>query len=248
MAAYGTPDVAIAGLLIGADNDVESAIAQEDIAFGAPVYGPVGVFNKAYNAHKDKVTVTLSADLVTSNVITTVINGTSVATTFATDHATTMTTHIAAIVANSTLATAGISAAAGATNRAIIISGPAGVDIATVTCVVTLGASQATSTIVFGTNLLCLGVAVFIQTGGKDFGAGTSGWKNKDSINILRTGMIWVPAESTVSDKKAAYAVIGGTGTIGKFTNIATNNYDIGGYFRSNLSGGLAVLEVRGIK
>ena len=247
MSEYGSMDVAIAGLLYGVKNDVESAIAQEGIAFGAPVFGKVGEFNKAYAAHKDKGTVTLDADLVASNVITTTINGTAVATTYATSHAATMTAHIAAINANTTLAAAGISAAAGSSTRIVVVSGPVNADL-TVTSAVTLGATQAGVTVVYGTNCKFLGIAVFIQTGGKDYGAGTSGWKQYDSINILRDGKAWVPAESTVSDKEAAYAVIGGTGTLGKFTDVATNNYDIGGYFRSNLSGGLAVLEVRGIK
>jgi len=248
MSAYGTPDVAIAGLLYGLKNDVESAIAQENIAFGAPVFGPVGVFNKAYGPHKDKATLTLSADLITSNVYTVVINGVTVDETFATDHATTMTALIAAINADTTLAAAGISAAAGSTNRVIVISAPAGVDL-TVTGAVTAGATQATVAIVYGTNLKFLGVAVFVQTGGVTYGAGTSGWKQYDSINILRDGKIWVLAESTVADKDAAYvSAVGGAGTLGKFTDVSTNNYDIGGYFRSNVSGGLAVLEVRGIK
>ena len=97
MAAYGTPDVAIAGELYGMKADVDSAIAQEDIAFGSPVFGPVGVENKAYGPHKDKATETLDADLVASNVLTTTINGTAVASTYATSHAATMTAHIAAI-------------------------------------------------------------------------------------------------------------------------------------------------------
>ena len=247
MAAYGSPDVAIAGLLYGEKNDVESAIAQEAIAFGAPAFGKVGDFNKAYALHKDKVTETLSADLVTSNVLTTTINGTAIASTFATDHATTMTAHIALINANVTLAAAGITAAAGSSNRIIVISGPAGADLA-VTGAVTAGGSQATVTIVYGTNLVFLGVSVFVQTGGRDYGAGTSGWKQYDSVNILRNGKIWVLGESTVSANKAAYATLGGSGTVGKFSDVATSNYDIGGYFRSNLNGGLAVLEVRGIK
>lgn len=248
MGAYGTPDVAIAGLLYGLKNDVESAIAQENIAFGAPVFGPVGVFNKAYGPHKDKATLTLSADLIADNVYTITINGTSVAGTYASSHAATMTALIAAINADTTLVAAGISAAAGSTNRIIVISAPAGVDL-TVTGAVTAGNTQATVAIVYGTNLKFLGVAVFVQTGGATYGAGTSGWKQYDSINILRDGKIWVLAESTVADKDAAYvSAVGGAGTLGKFTDVSTNNYDIGGYFRSNVSGGLAVLEVRGIK
>lgn len=245
MAAYGTPDVAIAGLMVGADNEVESAIAQEDIAFGVPVFGPDGVENKAYKAHTDKATVTYTSDTQSTSVLTTVVNGISVANTWATDHAATMTAHLAALNAKAELIALGVTATA-VTARIFTVQGPAGLDL-TVTSAITV-AGAATGAIVAGTNMKHLGLAVFIQTGGKDFGAGTSGWKNKDSINILKDGQAWVVAESSVTDKKAAYAVIGGTGTLGKYTNVSTSNYDIGGYFRSNVSGGLAVLEVRGIK
>lgn len=247
MAAYGTPDVAIAGLLYGSNNEFESSIAQEDIAFGAPVFGFVGVENKCYGYHKDKATLTLAGDLVTSNVITTVIQGISVASTFATDHATTMTAHIAALNAKAELIALGISAAPGSTNRIIVISAPALTDLV-VTSVVTLGAGQVAIAIVYGTNGKFLGVAVFVQKGGVTYGAGTSGWKSLDSVSILNEGTIWVLAEATVADKDPAYAVTGGAGTVGKYTDVATSNYDIGTYFRGNVTGGLALLEVRGLK
>lgn len=248
MGAYGAPDVAIAGMVEGFHNDFESAIAKEDINFGSPVFGFVGSENKCYGPHLDKATVTLSADLVTSNVYTVTINGTAVAKTFDTDHATTMTALIAAIKADTTLAALGISAAAGSSNRVIVVSAPAGLDL-TVTGAVTLGTSQATVAIVHGTNGRFLGVAAFVQNGGKDFGAGTACWKNGMSVSILRDGRLYVPAESTVADKDPAYVSgLGGAGTLGKFTDVATNNYDIGGFFRSNVSSGLALLEVRGMK
>ena len=248
MGAYGAPDVAIAGMVEGFHNDFESAIAKEDIDFGSPVFGFVGSENKCYGPHLDKATVTLSAYLVASNVYTVTINGTAVAETFATDHATTMTALIAAINADTTLAALGISAAAGSTNRIIVVSAPAGLDL-TVTGAVTLGASQATVAVVHGTNGKFLGVAAFVQNGGKDFGAGTACWKNGMSVSILRDGRLYVPAESTVADKDPAYVSgLGGAGTLGKFTDVATNNYYIGGFFRSNVSSGLALLEVRGMK
>ncbi len=248
MGAYGAPDVAIAGMVEGFHNDFESAIAKEDINFGSPVFGFVGSENKCYGPHLDKATVTLSADLVTLNVYTVTINGTAVAGTFDTDHATTMTALIAAIKADTTLAALGISAAAGSSNRVIVVSAPAGLDL-TVTGAVTLGASQASVAVVYGTNGKFLGVAAFVQNGGKDFGAGTACWKNGMSVSILRDGRLYVPAESTVADKDPAYVSgLGGAGTLGKFTDVSTNNYDIGGFFRSNVSSGLALLEVRGMK
>lgn len=248
MGAYGAPDVAIAGMVEGFHNDFESAIAQEDINFGSPVFGFVGSENKCYGPHKDKATTLLDADLVASNVITTTINGEAIASTFATSHAATMTAHIAAINADAELAALGISAVAGATNRGIVISAPAGLDLV-VTQAVTLGASQAGATVTYGTNGKFLGAAAFVQIGGKEFAAGSACWKQGMSVSILRDGRLYVLAESTVADKDPAYiSGLGGAGTIGKFTDVSTNNYDIGGFFRSNVSSGLAVLEVRGMK
>jgi len=129
MGAYGAPDVAIAGMVEGFHNDFESAIAKEDIDFGSPVFGFVGSENKCYGPHLDKATVTLSADLIESNVYTVTINGTDVDETFATTHAAAMTALIAAINADTTLAAAGISAAAGSSNRVIVVSAPAGLDL-----------------------------------------------------------------------------------------------------------------------
>jgi len=246
MAAYGTMDSAIAGLLFGFKNDVESAIAQEDIAFGAPVFGAVGDFNKVYGAHRDVATVTYTSDTEATSVLTTVINGVSVANTYGGgSHAATMTAHIAAINANVTLDALGIKATA-VTARIFTVTAPAGVDLVVTSAITVAGA--ATAAILYSTALKFLGVSVFVEAGGHDYGAGTSGWKDGDSVNILRDGKIWVIAASTVADKEPAYVIMGGSGTVGQFTDVSTSNYDIGAYFRSNRAGALAVLEVRGMK
>jgi hypothetical protein len=249
MAAYGTPDTAIAGLLYsGEDSKVfESAIAQEAIAFGAPVFGFAGSENKCYGPHTDKATVTYVSDTEATSVLTTVINGTSVANTYGGgSHAATMTAHLVAINANATMVAAGITATA-VTARIFTVQGPAGLTI-TVTSAITV-AGAATATILAGTNGKFLGTAVFVQTGSATIGAGTALYEALSSVSILAKGKLWVLAESSVTDKVAAYVSgIGGAGTVGRFTNVSTSNYDIGGYFRSNVTGGLAVLEVRGLK
>lgn len=248
MAAYGTPDVAIAGLLFsGEAHDVESSIAQEAIAFGAPVYGAVGIENKCYASHNDKATVTYTSDTESTSVLTTVINGTSIATTYGGgSHAATMTAHLVAINANATLIAAGIVAAAGGSARIFTVTAPVGTTLV-VTSAITV-AGPATGAVVYTTNAKFLGVAVFVQTGSRLVGAGTACYEAYSSVSILREGKIWVLAESTASDKDPAYAVSNGAGTVGKFTDVSTLNYDIGGYFRSNYNGGYAVLEVRGLK
>jgi hypothetical protein len=249
MGAYGSPDVAIAGMVVGFHNDFESAIAKEDIDFGSPVFGFVGSEDKCYGPHLEIATVTLSADLATGDTISVTVNGNTVSEGYDTSHAATMTAFIAEINADTDIAALGIKAAEGASNKVVVLTGPAGLDVVATASVTSTGSGTAEATVARSTAGKFLGVAAFVQIGGKDFGAETSCWKEGMSVSILRVGRIWVPAESTVADKDAAYAVTVGTGTLGNFTDVSTNNYDIGGYFRSNVSSsGLAELEVRGLK
>lgn len=248
MGAYGSPDVAIAGMVVGFHNDFESAIAQEDIDFGSPVYGVVGSENKCYGPHLEIATVSLSADLVTGDTVTITINGNANSKTYATTHAKAMKDLIDAINEDKDIAALGIVATEGASNKVVVLTGPAGLDVVATASVTSTGEGTAKASVARSTALTFLGVAAFVQIGGKDFGAETSCWKEGMSVSILRLGRIWVPVEATVSDKDAAYVVTVGTGTLGNFTDVSTNNYDIGGYFRSNASSGLAELEVRGLK
>lgn len=246
MAEYGKPEIAIPGLLFGSNHEFDSAIANEDIQFGAPVFGFVGEEGIAYSPKINKASTALDGDLVTANVLTTTINTNEVATTFVTDHAATMTAHIAAINADNALIALGVVAKADGA-RGIIITAPASVTLS-VTQAVTLGDSQAKATVTAGTTGKFLGVATYVATGSRFYGAGNACYEKGSSVSICKRGELWVKAESTVSDKEAAYAVTVGVGTIGGFTDVATNNYDIGGYFRSNVTDGLARLEVRGLK
>lgn len=252
MGAYGAPDVAIAGMVEGFHNDFESAIAKEDIEFGSPVFGYVGSENTCYGPHLEIATITLNADLVAEDTLTVTIQGNANTSAFATTHAAAMTAMIAAINADADIAALGISAEAGDDDTIIVITGPAGSSVAVTSSVAHGstggGAGTATPTVVLSTASKFLGVAAFVQTGGADYGAGTSCWKEGSSVSILRSGRIWVPAESTVADKDPAYVVTVGAGTLGNFTDVSSSNYDIGGYFRSNVSSGLALLEVRGMK
>lgn len=247
MDLYGSLDKAIAGLKygLGSGDDVETGIAQEDIAFGAPVFGFAGTEDKVYAAHTSKATTTLDADLVASNVLTTTINDIAVATTYGTSHAASMTAHIAAINAKAELIALGITAAASGA-RGIVITTKA-LDLV-VTQAVTLGASQAGSTTAYLSGMVFLGIALFTQKSTVDNGATTSKYVAGEAVNILRKGFVWVPVSVSVLDKEAAYAIYASTNQ-GKFTNSSSSNYDIGGYFRSNkITGDLAILEVRGLK
>lgn len=245
MSAYGNMDAAIAGLQYGLDPRIESGYAQETIAYGKPVFGYQNVEGKVWGAHRDKATLTMAGDLVTSNVITTTINGTAIATTFGTDNATTITAHIAAINANATMIAAGITAEAGSTVRIIIIK-VKGADL-TVSCLVTLGGGQTTGTVVYGNWGKFLGVAAFAQRASVSLGAGSEAYTLYDTVNILAEGLVWVPVSVAVEDKQAAYAITEVTNQ-GAFTSSSTLTADVGCYFRSGRTNNLAVLEVRGLK
>lgn len=251
MGAYGSPDIAVAGLLEGFPNLVDSAIAQEDIAYGAPVFGVVGQENKAYNFHYDKATVTLSAALVASDTVSITIHGKTFDKVYATSHKATVEALVADINEDADLAKLGIVATITDTTTQLVFvvqapySGDAGVSAVSVS---SAGAGTATIASVVSSAGKFLGIAVFVQNGGATWGAGTSCWKNKSAVNILRDGRIYVPAVAGVKDKEAAYVITGGSGTKGVFSNTSSDNYDIGGYFRSNVAGGLALLEVRGMK
>ena len=251
MAAYGKPSAAIAGLLYGAKADVESGIAKENIGFGQPCFGFADVPDEMYLYHVESGKIVLAGALIEANVITTTIKGIAIATTFTTDHATTIAAHVAAINASTDLDAYGVVAVldtADTNKRTILLSADKSVDIGPVTCAVTLGTSQTSATITYSTARKFMGVAVFVQNGSKTMGAGNACWEAGTYMNVLSKGKIYVPAVSTVDEKDAAYVVTSGA-TQNQFSDVSSSNYDIGGYFRSSVdSDGLAVLEVRGMK
>lgn len=250
---YGDLTPARAGTPEGLDFNVESKVAKANIAFGAPLFYDVADENGAYNAVQDKVTVTLSADLVTSNVITSIVklNGvalTTVANTFATDHDTTIAAHIAALEALTgiTCVTAGA--------RAFLITGESKANV-TVTTTVTLGGSQATASYAYGTSTLVFGGVAIVSH--REFWDGATGtdvsgiYPTLDMVNSLNDGEVWVKVPDAASNtaNKPAYVILNTeSADYGKFTTTSTNNYDCGCYFKSNPLNKLAKVEVRGIK
>lgn len=86
------------------------------------------------------VTLVFSADLITSNVVTVTIDGTTITETYATSNAATLTALAAQIQALASVATA----VSDGTHTITITAATAGASISVGTAVVTLGASQAT--------------------------------------------------------------------------------------------------------
>ena len=88
-----------------------------------------------------------------------------------------------------------------------------------------------------------MGIAVASQIS-HDADVGT--YAAYDVVNILKRGMIWVQAATTVSGSPvAAYAT-----SAGLFSTTSGGNYNIGGMFRTTqtTTSGLVLLEVNGIK
>jgi len=98
-------------------------------------------------------------------------------------------------------------------------------------------------------SLVFKGVAIISQ---RSFDSAQGDYPEYDSINVMVRGKVWVPVVSGVvscANAKAYVAnVIATTSDYEKFTTSDSNSYDCGHYFRTNATGGLAVLEVRGIK
>lgn len=249
MGAYDNLDVAVAGLAYGwEDDDVSTGVAQEAINFGAPVFGYEGEEDKVYNAHRDYGKLVLDADLVTSNVYTITINGEAVATTFNTDHDTTMDDIITNINGNATVQALPAEAeldAGDTDNRTVIVKGK-GVDI-TVSGAVTLGASQAAVTVTHSIWSKFLGVAQITAKSTRTTGSTTSVYEQYDSVNIRESGQIYIDAVAGVEDKEAAYVIYAIGADQGKFTNSSSGTYDTKAKFRSNVSDGLARVELRGL-
>ena len=250
MGAYESLDTAIAGLKIGTGmSRVEGTWkAAETILFGAPVFGYAGDSLNAYNVKQDIATITLDADLVTANVITTTltIDGVAqaaVATTFITDHDTTMTAHGDALEA----AFSGlvVTYTDVTDNRQFTLTHK-GVNMSLVASVVTAGGSQAGIVIAYDNGQVFLGIALFTQVAA---GVDSVGYYvANDSLNILTRGQIWVLAAAAVNANTAAYVIWDGTSANQKkFTGTATDNYDVGCRFRkTTTAAGLTIVEVNG--
>lgn len=246
MAAYGNTDFGIAGSIWGREaSGIDTRLAAESIGFGVPLFVYPGDATKVYAPHQDTATLTLAGDLVGSNVITTTINGTAIATTYVTSSAATVTAHIAAINANDTMIALGITATAGSTALKIVING-VGKDI-TSTAVVTLGDGQVASVTVYTSAAKFAGVSVASH---RSFVDSAGVYPIGDAVNVMYNGriLVAVPSGATLYANKLAYTPLLNTGTDWKkFTNTSTD-YDTGCVFMTNPLNGLAVLEVRGLK
>lgn len=248
MGAYDNLDQAIAGLKLGIDMDrVETWKAAETIAFGAPVFVYEGDDVGAYNVKQDTATITLDADLVTGNTITTTVTvdgvaQAAVATPFNTDHDTTMDDHVTNLEAGITGLDVTLTDATNNRQFTLFLKGS---DLTAITSPVTGGASQAGVTMAYTTAQVFAGVALYTSKSEVDT-VGT--YVADETVNVLAEGQVWINTDGAVSSNTNAYVVWDATSADqGKFTATATDNYDVGCKFRSDLAAaGLALVEVRG--
>ena len=247
MNLYENMDQAIAGLVYGLDSLAESLAAGEKIFPGDPVFGMVGDEKMGYTARISALSLTASDELVEGNSIAVNINGIDIEpVAFGDTSEDTIRNIINAIDRNMAVRALGIDAFHLAGSPLVILLQGPGVSI-TATATVTGGDSQATFTSAPYTSMRFMGVARFQQLGyGKDTGFYPPGV----SVPVQTRGKVFVPVADNANpdDKKPAYVILSGVNA-GKFTEVASGNYDCGCFFRSSrLSGNLALIELRGMK
>lgn len=219
--------------------------ADEQIDWGIPVFTYEGDDINGYNVKQDISTITLDADFVVDNTITTTITidgeaQTPVATPWNSDHDTTMDDHEADLEA--AITDLEVTLTDGTNNRqfTLFLKGK-NIEVASV---ITGGASQANITIAYTNGQVFEGVAQFTQKGN-----GTVGYYEQyDAMNVQERRCIWVETDDAVNSGEDAYVIWAYGADQGKFTNTETDNYETGCKFRSTRNdAGVALLEVNGI-
>lgn len=231
MSAYDEIDAGKAGLLVGIDHDIDSGAAAQaaGIEFGYPVFGYLGDSVNLYSFKKDVDKVVFDADFVSLNSIAFTVNGVAAdAVVFDTDHDTTAALVVAAL--NAMDGVEAVLDTADTDNRTFLVRTKG--TVATVTAVVTLGASQATATITSTTGMVFLGVAKSEQN---DAGL----YEQYDSVNSVITGKLYGECGTSALANAKAYVA-----DTGKFANAGV---EIPVRFKSNVvSSGIAIVEVQG--
>ena len=242
---YDPPARAIAGQKHGLKANVRTYCAGEKIYPGDPVFGMTGDEHTCYGAHINAVALTASGPLVTGNKVAVTVNGNTLPVVeFIGSSAETLAAIVQASELDGGLSDLGITAFVVEGANAIGIVGP-GISISA-SAVVTEGASQPRFTATADTNMKFLGVAGHTELSFKD---GSGFYPPAHAVNVMEFGDVYVPvaAGANPSDKEPAYIVLSGENA-GKFTDVASGNYDSGAFFRSNEEDGLARVELRGMK
>jgi len=239
---YGNPKRAIAGQRFGLNGNTRTYTAGEKIFPGDPVFGMVGDNKYCYRAHINAVTLSADADFVADNSLALTVNGIAVpAVPFQETSAKTLENLVKEINLNGGLSELNISAFVVEGANAITIVSP-GVTVEA-SLDVTGGESQPEIDSAADTNLKFIGVAEHTELSSRN---GSGFYAPEDLVNVRDFGEIYVPVaeDSYPSEKEQAYIDLAS----GVFTDVSTDNYDCGCYFRSDKQDGLARVEIRGMK
>jgi hypothetical protein len=232
MPEYDYIDKSIPGLVQGLDYEIDGRfVAAEAINFGVAVFGYIGEDSKVGVYHLDVGKLVYDADLITGNNIDVTVNGQAITTVvWATSHLDTMNAIVAAI-AGLTGVEAILDPADG-TNRTILIRTKFA--DATVSSVVTGGASQAGTTVTYHSGQVFLGASTFVQKT-------PTGYELYDAVNVLRRGMVSVVPIADVKSLDKAYVDNAG-GDKGSWSNAGL---EINAkYLENATASGSTVLEI----
>ncbi len=237
MGDYDVMDEAIAGLKYGIDSRIEGgwACAESDgISFGMPVFGYIGDEEYAYNYHLDVGKIVFDADFVTLNEIVINVNGEDAATvTYATSHDNTMNLLVAAVSALDGVEC--VLDADDGDNRTLLIQVKG--DDAVVTETVTLGGSQPTGTITYGSSQVYLGMSMFVQKSAAT-SDGEAMYDQFDAVNVIVEGWVYANSVGTCKANNEAYVYATAGDDFGKLSSAGE---EIAARFRSNAISGALV-------
>lgn len=205
---YGlmSDEVGILGMKQGVEGRIDGGhVCAESagIAFGNAVFSYKGENVKAYNFHNDVAKLVVSADLIASNSTIVTINGVATtATVYGTSHAATMAAIIVKIKALAGVTDAVLDAAD--TNSRTILVLSKGVDISAAAAT-TLGETQPTWAVTYGSAQVFLGVAMFLQKASSLSVASAQGYEQYDAMAIVADGEVMVKPSVTVEANDVAY-------------------------------------------
>lgn len=203
------------------DSNIKTRNAKQAIEFGRAVVKGITGGVDVKNIFKSKASLTFDADFVSGNIINLNVNGIATSqVTFATSHAATLATLIAAIDALT-----GISAEVGTGREILITVDNAASNISISDVVVAGGASQAGSTIVYSSVDTFEGIAA-LRHGQPVTIGGDDKYQINDAVNLLTKGIIFVEVVATVAygDSVYVYNDKSNESNQGQFTNASSGN------------------------
>jgi len=203
------------------DSNIKTRNAEQAIEFGRAVVKGITGGVDVKNIFKSKASLTFDADFVTGNTIDLNVNGVAISqVTFATSHAATFASLIAAIDALT-----GINAVAGTGREILITVDNAASNITISDVVVAGGASQAGSTTVYSSVDTFEGIAA-LRHGQPTTIGGDDKYQINDAVNVVTKGVIFVEVVATVAygDSVYVYNDKSNESNQGQFTNASSGN------------------------